>query len=212
MQSVVDHLVDQIETLEGLVLKSRQPTDDNDCGDRAAALERARCLMTKIRPLPGPYTNFALERWTHLIQLLQDLAYVEPDNGDVEISRWCEGQWAQTLACHPHDMNTMQGLGQLWLFKAQPSLARIYERERSPSPEDRVQAYHLGLARPLADPSEAEHTARINSSDYIEARALLHPAIEHLDKAVAEAELRGVTNGKLMECVRMGPPDSIRPY
>ena len=56
--------------------------------------------------LPG---RLAEQRW--VIQVLQDYAYHNPDEGSVEyIAEWCRKSWLRILRDHPEDVETLIGM------------------------------------------------------------------------------------------------------
>lgn len=53
--------------------------------------------------------RLAEQRW--VIQVLQDFAYHDPDDGGIkDIANWCEASWLTILQDHPDDVNTLEGL------------------------------------------------------------------------------------------------------
>lgn len=46
-----------------------------------------------------------------------------------------------------------------------------------------------------------EADARLHTSDYVEARGMLLPAVEYFDRAVRAAEMQGLSSGDLLALV-----------
>ena len=92
-------------------------------------------------------------------------------------------------------------LGQNWLSRAQQSLAKIHLAEHSsPSSHGSIgDCGHGNSGRQNKVAQEAE--ARISTSDYVEARAILFPAVEYFKSAVVAARAQGVLTGKLLSMV-----------
>lgn len=56
--------------------------------------------------LPG---RLAEQRW--IIQVLQDYAYHNPDEGNIQnIAEWCRTSWLRILHDHPEDVETLIGM------------------------------------------------------------------------------------------------------
>ncbi|KAF2806923.1 uncharacterized protein BDZ99DRAFT_393927 [Mytilinidion resinicola] len=141
-----------------------------------------------------------------LIDVLQRFAYSDTDSEGVpDIANWCLRQALTVLELAPGEADLMRLIGQNWLSRAQPNLARIHQLDgfssssgssmgaitSSPSltrSEDERQA-----ARAMAEAEERLHTA-----DYVVARGLLLPATEYLGRAVDMALARGDQTGSLL--------------
>ena len=198
-------LINQVAILEGM-LGGAEDLSGLDEHTIQAALQRTRRIIEDINRGGSQTRNLlGLQRWNNLVEMIQNVAFIETDNGgQTDIVSWCERQWAETLQVHPHNVGTLKGLGRCWLLKAQAPLSRIYSSERSPSSSDDSGRYRLGVSRPRSDPTESEDIARISSANYVEARSLLRPALESLDRAIENAQLQGVMTGRLLEIVCHG--------
>ncbi|KAL9112666.1 MAG: hypothetical protein Q9187_007733, partial [Circinaria calcarea] len=123
---------------------------------------------------------------------LQQLAYQDVDSGgETDIALWCERQWATILQSHPDNVVALQGLGHAWLLRSQETLARIYREEGSPSSS--------GSSTANTRRAEArQDDIRIASPDYVQARNLLRPSLEFLDRAIEVTTSQGIVSGELL--------------
>ena len=108
--------------------------------------------------------------------------------------------------------DTISGLGQAWLARAQAPLVRIHREEGSPSSgsgsgsagrpgTSGSQTYTASDdARDFAR-SAAEADARLHTADYVEARGILLPATEYFKKAVEAADSQSQLTGDLLSLV-----------
>ncbi|KAF2088360.1 hypothetical protein K490DRAFT_65036 [Saccharata proteae CBS 121410] len=150
-------------------------------------LPSARGVVTAIDAVSSIETT----DWTWIVEVLQNLAFVEPDEGGVtDIGNWCLSQWLAILEHNPDYWPALKGLGQYWLYRAQPALSRIHEQERSSSSSS---------GKSYGATSRSEEGARISSPEYVEARGLLAPSIENYAKAVQTAYAEGSLSGNLLE-------------
>ena len=110
------------------------------------------------------------------------------------------------LDCFP------DAIGQAWLWKAQPTLARIHEREaRSPSSSgsgrrsgsDYRNSNGEYDSEPAQIEADTEADARVGSPEYIEARTILQPATEYLDRAVTAMNQQRIQDGSLLTLVSL---------
>jgi hypothetical protein len=125
-------------------------------------------------------TRTAEQVWT--IAALQILAFKDIDNGAVlDIASWCSRQWLVVVQRDSQNLSALRGLGQMWLSRAQPALARIHASQSRPSSE-----------------SATEAERRVGTADYVEARGFLQPATEYLERAVAAASNQDATSGDLL--------------
>ena len=93
-------------------------------------------------------------------------------------------------------------LGHAWLLKSQAILARIDHNGSSSSSQDSETATRRSAFRRSATANtESDDASRDSSSDYIEARALLRPAIDFLDRAVNASDQQQHITGELLELV-----------
>jgi tetratricopeptide (TPR) repeat protein len=100
----------------------------------------------------------------------------------------------------------MTGLGQAWLARSQNVLARIHRTEGSSSSgssgrpqslSDRL-AYSSSEEARDAERATAEADARAHTADYVEARGMLIPAVDHFARAIEVAERNGEPSGELL--------------
>lgn len=113
---------------------------------------------------------------------LQLIATKDVENGAVaDIASWCSRQWLLILQRDSQNLAALRGLGQMWLSRAQPSLARI----------------HAGQSRAGSE-SATEAERRVGAAEYVEARGILQPAVEYLEKAVAAASKQSALAGDLL--------------
>lgn len=128
-------------------------------------------------------TRTAEQVW--MVAALQMLAYKDVDNGAVvDIASWCSRQWLNVVQRDANNVAALRGLGQMWLFKAQPALARIHSAQ--------------GRSSRQASESATEAERRVGSADYVEARGVLQPAAEYFDRAVVAAAGQSALSGDLL--------------
>ncbi|KAI9662453.1 MAG: hypothetical protein M1821_008620 [Bathelium mastoideum] len=148
-----------------------------------------------------------VEEQAWLINGLQKLAYREPDFGPVpDISEWCLRSWLVILQNHPTNVEVLKGIGQNWMLKAQAPLARVHRQEVSSSSSGASTGPSVTHATADSSRSEDEEASRqsvegelrLGLSDYVEARALLTPAIEYLSRAVDNAQQQNIVSGDLL--------------
>lgn len=150
-----------------------------------------------------------------MIAGLQRLAFADAENGGVpDIAAWCSRQWFVIFQRDQINVAALRGIGQAWLSRAQPTLARIQRQDSSSSsggsqrsggsqasPSSRRTASSAEQERQAAATArEAERKA--GTADYVEARGFLQPATEYLDRAVAAAGSQRVLSGDLLATVR----------
>ena len=107
-----------------------------------------------------------------------------------------------TLSCNPESLNetnTGPGLGHAWLLKSQRILARIYRDQGSSSTD--TSSSCLSRDGPRTRATNNRDTVRINSQDYVEARDMLRPSVESLDRAIQVADLQNGVSGELLTLV-----------
>lgn len=120
-----------------------------------------------------------------MVAALQMLAYRDVDNGAVvDIASWCSRQWLNVVQRDANNVAALRGLGQMWLSKAQPALARIHAAQGRSS-------------RPAGE-SATEAERRVGSADNVDARGVLQPAAEYFDRAVVAAAGRSALSGDLL--------------
>ena len=144
-----------------------------------------------------------------MIAGLQGLANADVDNGGVpDVASWCARQWLVVFQRDPRNIPALHGIGQSWLSRAQPVLARIHRVEGSSSSSNgssvRSAPSHYSTSdeerQSAAATAEAER--RAGTQDYVEARGLLQPATEYLERAVAAATAQRAMSGDLLATVR----------
>ncbi|KAG8623473.1 hypothetical protein KVT40_008449 [Elsinoe batatas] len=134
-------------------------------------------------------------------EALQNIAYHDPDAGGVqEIAQWCLDQWLRLLQEDTDNVKILSNIGRSWLWKAQSTLLRIHDEERSPTSST---GGSTGSWSPLhVDEADGEtdsvREARLHSSEYVEARGLLEPAVEYLDRAVDVATTGNSLSAELL--------------
>ena len=129
-----------------------------------------------------------------LITALQILAFKDVDNGAiVDIASWCSRQWLVLLQRDSQNLAALRGLGQMWLSRAQPALARIHASQGCSS---------SGTSGSPHSESAMEAERRVGTADYVEARGLLQPATEYLERAVTAASNQEIASGDLLAKVR----------
>ncbi|RMY13209.1 hypothetical protein D0868_02141 [Hortaea werneckii] len=138
-----------------------------------------------------------------LIAGLQRLAFIDQDNSSVnDIATWCTSKWQAIYQREPTNVAAMRGIGQSWLSRAAPSLARINRSNGNTSSDART-------APPIASSEDDNLTAaqlanaerRVGLADYVEARGYLQAASEYLERAVAAAPAQRALSGDLLVTV-----------
>lgn len=134
------------------------------------------------------------------INVAQRVAFADADNGFVtDVADWCLRQLLALLSLYTNDVEIlscrsslcflMHGLmviviGRNWLLRAQKALASIARAE------DQSNSYPPHAA-----------TQRLNDAHYVEARGLLLPAAEYLQRAVEVAQAQRNPTGPLIVTV-----------
>ncbi|KAF2105380.1 hypothetical protein BDV96DRAFT_509438 [Lophiotrema nucula] len=145
----------------------------------------------------------ARKRWQlPLVTVFQRVAFVDADNGGVpDIADWCLRQSLALLHLYPDDVDILALIGQNWLLRAQKSLAKIHQEERSSSGSGSgvSQGHPLSRSEEQREVNRATLQAedRLHSADYVEARGILLPATEYLQRAVNAAQQQEATTGTL---------------
>lgn len=143
------------------------------------------------------------------IAALQQLAYMDADNGAVaDVASWCSRQWLTISQRDPQNVAALRGIGQSWLSRAQPVLARIHRAEGSSSSSGGSSQQSAqsrsgngnGNGRRSAN-SRADADRRTDTQDYVEARQYLQPATEYLERAVTAATAQRALSGDLLATV-----------
>lgn len=92
------------------------------------------------------------------------------------------------------------GIGQYWLSKAQPYLARLPDNSSSSgggSSQNPGEEYQQQQAKG----NTTDEDARLNTADYVEARAVLIPAVDYFARAVSAAYSQSALTGELLATV-----------
>ncbi|KAB2572528.1 hypothetical protein BFW01_g4104 [Lasiodiplodia theobromae] len=147
-------------------------------------LQSARSIVAAISSMQSLPTG----DWSYVVSVLQDLGFADADNGSVtDITNWCQTQWLAILEKRPNSTAALKGLGQYWLQRAQPSLAKIHADERGSSGSSRGSF------------GEQISEARLHTANYVEARGVLSPASDYFARAVQAAYAESCMTGDLLE-------------
>ncbi|KAF1986210.1 hypothetical protein K402DRAFT_92523 [Aulographum hederae CBS 113979] len=160
----------------------------------------------------GNSADAVVARQVAVVNTFQKLAYGDADAGPVgDVADWCLRQWLGILQGSPGRVEALTGVGQWWLSRAQPCLYRIHEVDGSSSSSSSGASWRATLRPPTAtatmtpaeearqsDEAGAEADARLHTADYVEARGILLPATEYLDRAVESAMAQGRCEGGLL--------------
>jgi TPR repeat protein len=93
-------------------------------------------------------------------------------------------------------------IGHNWLLRAQRSLANVCRAERGSSSGSGSSATTPGNDHEVISArAYAEAEQRLHTADYVEARGILVPAIEYLQRAVDAAHAQGNVQGPLLSTV-----------
>ncbi|KXT07556.1 hypothetical protein AC578_10191 [Pseudocercospora eumusae] len=131
-----------------------------------------------------------------MIAAMQRLAFMDADSGGVvDIASWCLRQWLNINQREPTSLAALRGIGQVWLSRAQPTLAKIHRAEGHSSSSTTSQ---LSVRSTNDSTSAAEAERRAGSSDYVEARGFLQPATEYFERAIAAATSQQNVSGDLL--------------
>ena len=157
-------------------------------------LSLARTIIAQLDSTTFMQDSTRTSEQVPVIVALQTLAFKDVDNGAVvDIASWCSRQWLALLQRDARNLSALRGLGQMWLSRAQPALARIHASQASPP---------SGTSGSPRSESAAEAERRVGTADYVEARGLLQPATEYLERAVTAASNQNVVSGDLLTKVR----------
>jgi hypothetical protein len=158
------------------------------------SLGLARTIIVQLDSTTFMQDSTRTSEQVPVIVALQTLAFKDIDNGAVvDIASWCSRQWLALLQRDTRNLSALRGLGQMWLSRAQPALARIHASQGS-SPS-------VASGSPRSE-SATEAERRVGTADYVEARGLLQPAMEYLERAVTAASNQDVVSGDLLAKVR----------
>lgn len=137
-----------------------------------------------------------------MLAALQKLAFMDADNGAItDIAAWCAQHWLVIHQRDPQNLAALRGIGQAWLSRAQPALARIQRSDSgssSGSSGSRTSAGNAGREDREVQQAADDFERRVGSADYVEARGFLQPATEYLERAVAAASAQQALSGDLI--------------
>ena len=107
--SMSDRLLEQVAALES-VLSDGPDRRHMDAHTLPEALQQAQAVISELEGSPNfPYL-LGLPRWIQITSILQQIAYLDADNGgEREIAAWCERQWATILQEYPLNVAALQG-------------------------------------------------------------------------------------------------------
>jgi hypothetical protein len=135
-----------------------------------------------------------------IIAALQTLALKDFDSGaTMDLYSWCSRQWLVILQRDAQNLAALRGLGQMWLSRAQPALARIHTSHNKRSAASSVT--EPSTRSRVESNSEAER--RVGTADYVEARGFLQPATEYLERSVTAAKAQSTLSGDLLAKVSL---------
>lgn len=147
-----------------------------------------------------------------MIAGLQRLAFADVDDGGVpDVASWCARQWLVIFQRDPQNIAALRGIGQSWLSRAQPVLARIHRADGSSSSSNASSQrsapslHSTGEEERQSAAATAEAERRAGTQDYVEAQGLLQPATEYLERAVASASAQRALSGDLLATVSLSP-------
>lgn len=175
-----------------------------------AYIKLARTIITHLDSTSFMQEASRTQEQVWMIAGLQRLAFMDPDSGGVpDIAAWVSRQWLVIHQREPSNLAALRGMGQMWLARAQPTLARIHQVEgaSSSSGSQRSQLSTTSL-NDAASAAEAER--RSGTSDYVEARGYLQPATENLERAIATATSQRVVSGDLLATVNAEQVSNLR--
>jgi hypothetical protein len=181
--------------------------------DLQARLSIARSMIARMTSLSLPSSLEQFEEQLQIVSRLQNLAYHDNNQGGVEdIASWCLRAYLQLLAQgHEDSSEVLAGIGRGWLLRVQTTLARIHRYDGSSSSgtsSDRPSSVansteRAGSFTASEDAREfarqtIEANTRAGGPDYVEARGMLLPATEYLQRSVEAAERSGDLEGSLL--------------
>lgn len=181
--------------------------------DLQVRISLARASIARINSLSLLSTSDRFQDQLQILSELQNLAYHDTDRGGIQdIAQWCLRSYLQLLAQgHENSPEILAGIGQGWLFRVQATLARIHRSEGSSSSgtssdrrssildsTERVNSITSSEDTREAARQTIEANTRAGGPDYVEARGMLLPATEYLQRAVEAAQQQGRTEGHLL--------------
>ena len=142
-----------------------------------------------------------------MIAGLQRLAFIDADNGGVpDIAAWCSRQWLIIFQRDNQNIAALRGIGQAWLSRAQPTLARMHRLDGSSSSSNgssqrSAQSRSNAEEERQSAAATTEAERRAGTADFVEARGFLQPATEYLERAIAAATAQRALSGDLLATV-----------
>lgn len=158
----------------------------------------ARSVMAEMDSTAFMQQTSKAAKQVWIIAALQMLAFKDVDGGAVtDIASWCSRQWLTILQRDSQNLAALRGLGQMWLSRAQPALARIHASQvRSSSKPSASKTSSRSSAGSSESATEAER--RVGGADCVEARGFLQPASEYMERSVAAASAQSVLPGSIL--------------
>jgi len=155
----------------------------------------ARTIITQLDSTTFMQEATRTAEQASIVAALQILAFKDVDNGAiVDIASWCSRQWLVLVQRDAQNVSALRGLGQMWLSRAQPALARIH------ASQSRSSSASSGSPR---SESATEAERRVGTADYVEARGMLQPATEYLERAATAASNQNAISGDLLAKVSL---------
>lgn len=170
-------------------------------------LTLARSVMAHIdsTTLMQQPERVAEQAW--MVAGLQRLAMLDNGyGGTMDITTWCSRQWAIIYQRDSANVAALRGIGQAWVARASPILARIHRVDGSSSSSgDSSQRSMISITASEDERQSAAATVeaerRAGTQDYVEARSYLQPATEYLDRAMRAAAEQQILSGDLLATV-----------
>lgn len=172
-------------------------------GDWRNYLTLARTIVTHLDSTTLMQKPDRIQEQVWIIAALQRLSFMDADSGGIhDIAAWCSRQWLTINQREPQNVAALRGIAQLWLSRAQPTLAKIHRAEGHSSSSTTSQLSHFS-SNNSASAADAER--RAGSADYVEARGYLQPATEYFERAIAAATTQQTLSGDLLATVCSAP-------
>ncbi|OCK75798.1 hypothetical protein K432DRAFT_396965 [Lepidopterella palustris CBS 459.81] len=184
-------------------ISSMLDTNPNDWREHLPSARHVTASLDFVNYPAGPEEK---QRQIQIIELFQRFAHIDVDSGGItDVSSWCLRQSLSLLQLYPEDVDLLRLIGQNWLLRAQPFLARIHLVDGSSSSSggsvgETTSVSHLTRSEEerQAIRAAAEAEERLHTADYVEARGILLPAVEYLSRAVEATQSQGPLSGALL--------------
>ncbi|CAI6332134.1 unnamed protein product [Periconia digitata] len=166
-------------------------------------LESIRSMMASLDFSDASQGESQREWQLSVLTVFQRVVHVGIDNegSDVQdIMEWCLKQSLVLIHFYPEDVTLLALIGENWLLRAQKPLLNIHQEEQS-SVSSGDSQYPMSTsveAQSQTESAKFEAERRLDAADYVEARALLLPAVEYLKRAVAAARIQNKITGVLL--------------